>query len=114
MPSRAPRPELPPDLRAADLAGLDMLFAAAFGSPETRPNPLAGWITSIRACIPVQGMELAAPEVLPEAFAPSHTAKEVASGLATDHNQRGVWLATVAIFGLIMLLVLAAILISLR
>jgi serine/threonine protein kinase len=113
MPSRAPRPELPPDLRAADLAGLDVLFSAALGAPDNRPSTLAAWMSSIRACIPVQGLDVAAPEVLPEAFMPAHTAGEVASSLLTDHGQRGVWLATAAIFTLIMLLVFAAIVISL-
>jgi serine/threonine-protein kinase len=113
LPSLAPRPELPPDLRAADLTGLDMLFAAAFGAADARPNRLAAWIDDVRACIPVQGMTIAALEVLPVAFAPAHTAGEVASGLITDHDQRGVWLATAAIFALIMLLVFAAIAISL-
>jgi serine/threonine protein kinase len=112
-PSRAPRPELPPDLRAADLTGLDGLFAAALGPPATRPDTLSNWIASVRACIPVQGMEVAAPEVLPESFEPSHTAGEVASARVTDQGQRGVWLATAAIFILIMLLVFAAIAISL-
>lgn len=113
QPSLAPRPELPPDLRAADLTGLDALFASAFGSPETRPNRLANWMDNISACIPVQGLAVAAPEVLPQAFAPAHTAGEVASGLRTDHDQRRVWLATGAIFALILLLVFAAIAISL-
>lgn len=114
MPSRAPRPELPPDLRAADLTGLDALFAAALGPPDSRPDTLADWIASIRSCIPVKGLAVSAPEVLPEIFSPAHTAGEVASGLVTDHsNQRGVWTATAAIFALIMLLIFAAIAISL-
>ena len=113
QPSLAPRPELPPDLRAADLTGLDILFAAALGPPDLRPNRLAAWIEGVRACIPVQGLTVAAPEVLPEAFAPAHTAGEVASGLITDHDQRNVWFATAAIFALVMLLVFAAIVISL-
>ena len=113
VPSRAPRRELPQDLRAADLAGLDMLFATALGAPDIRPSRLTTWMADVRACIPVQGLEVAAPEVVPEAFAPAHTAGEVASGIATDHDQRGVWLATAAIFALIMLLVFAAIAVSL-
>lgn len=112
QPSIAPRPELPPDLRAADLTGLDALFAAALGPIDGRPKRLAAWIDEVRACIPVQGLEIAAPEVLPVVFAPAHTAGEVASGLITDQNQRGVWLATAAIFALIMLLVFAAIALS--
>lgn len=112
MPSRAPRPELPRDLRAADLNALDLLFAAALGAPETRPQSLRDWAAEICACIPVQGMALAAPDILPEAFMPAHTAGEVAAGLATSHERYRVWLVSALIFGLIMLLVLGAIALS--
>lgn len=93
-PSHIPRPELPPDLRDAELAALDALFAAGFGEPDGRPASLAGWIEAVRSHIVLDDSATAAPDVMPEsAFVPTHTAHEVAAALQTDDNpaKAGGW-----------------------
>lgn len=107
-PSRIPRPELPPDLRAADLHALDKLFKAALGEPHGRPASLAPWMRELRACIP-SGALSEAPETMPEAFGLAHTAHEVAAGLLTDHADAANWRAAVVIFAVILLIALAAV-----
>lgn len=111
-PSAVPHWELPPDLRSAGLDRLDELFTEALGTPEKRPARLALWMGYIRACIPPGEDSLTvAPEVLPAAFEPAHTAHEVASSLRTDGiSQSRTWRAAVVALALVAILVLVMIL----
>ncbi|MBK9121797.1 MAG: protein kinase [Chloroflexi bacterium] len=81
--SRVPTRELPPNLRAADLVGLDDLFTAAFTNFGAVGTTLADWMLAISACIP-ESLESNAPDAQPDTFGATHTAQEV--GALYDTN----------------------------
>lgn len=84
-PSRIPSAERPPDLRGADMAALDALFAQMIGPAAQRPASLGTWMQTLLAAIPQADRASAvAPDSPPESFAPAHTQHEVSAVLQTD------------------------------
>lgn len=113
-PTSVPPWELPPDLRGAELERMDELFSEALGSAESRPKSIEAWIRQISSCIPADDSRISvAPLVMPEAFAPAHTAHEVAASLRTGNTARIFSRRTLLLVAAI-LVILIAVLILLR
>lgn len=99
-PSRIPVRELPPSMRAADLAGLDDLFTVAYTRYGDIRMTLAEWMFKVSACIP-ESTESDTPDLLPESFGAAHTAQEVGAQHDTNAGAaagRTVSLWIVAVF----------------
>lgn len=83
QPSRAPIRELPPNLRAADLVGLDDLFTTAFTQFGDIGTTLTDWMLAVTMCIP-ETLESSAPDSLPKPFGAAYTAQQVGALYDTD------------------------------